>query len=216
MTKRDLVERQAGVALPGFWVLGQPLLMMLVSVFVFSFVFNTRLGGNESRFGYTIFLLAGLVPWLSFQEAIGRAPTSIIDNAALIKQIVFPIEIIPLKLALSTVLLLAVGLLVILLLSLAAGTSHTLWWLLLPLPIFCHLTMTIGLVYFLGAAGVFIRDFRNLVQLFLMIGVFVHPILYVPGMLPRWGEFIFALSPFSYVIWLYRDVLLGSVEHPVA
>jgi lipopolysaccharide transport system permease protein len=72
------------------------------------------------------------------------------------------------------------------------------------------------LVYFLGAAGVFIRDIRNLVQLFLMIGVFVHPILYVPGMLPRWGEFIFALSPFSYVIWLYRDVLLGSIEHPVS
>ncbi len=216
MTRRDLVERQAGLVLPGFWIVGQPLLMMMVYVFVFSFVFHVRLGVDDGEFGYTAFLLAGLVPWLAFQEGISRAPTCITENKSLIKQIVFPVEIIPLKLALSTLFLLGIGLLFPLFLTILAGTAHPLSWLLLPFPILCHLLLTIGLVYMLAAAGVFFRDIRNVVQLFLMIGLFVHPILYVPGMLPAWAETAFQLSPFAHVIWLYRDVISGGVTHPLS
>src|SRR5262245_29894650 len=62
MTRRDIVDRQAGFAFGGFWVIGQPLLMMLVYVFVFSFVFTVRLGLDDNGFNYVAFLLAGLVP----------------------------------------------------------------------------------------------------------------------------------------------------------
>jgi lipopolysaccharide transport system permease protein len=216
MTRRDLLERQAGLAFSGFWVIGQPLLMMVVYVFVFSFVFNVRMGVNDSGLGYTAFLLAGLVPWLAFQEAIGRAPTCITENSSLVKQIVFPVEILPLKVVLSTLVLLAVGLAFPLALAILNGTARPLFWLLLPLPVASHLLMTIGLTYMIAAAGVFLRDIRNVIQLFLMIGLFAHPILYVPGMLPRWTEIGFHALPFSHVVWLYRDVILGDIGHPAS
>src|SRR5262245_49756381 len=97
MTRRDLVERQAGLAFPSFWLIGQPLLMMLVYVFVFSVIFRVRLNAEDAGLGYTAFLLAGLVPWIAFQEALGRASTCFTEARSLIKQIVFPIEILPLK-----------------------------------------------------------------------------------------------------------------------
>jgi lipopolysaccharide transport system permease protein len=190
--------------------------MMLVYVFVFSFVFNVRLGVDDSGLGYTAFLLAALAPWVAFQEAIGRSPTCITENRSLVKQIVFPIEIIPLKLALSTLLVLGIGLACSLVLTVLAGTAKPLWWLLLPVPIVCQLLLTIGFAYVIAAAGVFIPDIRNVVQLFLMTGLFVHPILYVPGMLPRWAEAAFQLSPFSHLIWLYRDVTTGALAHPIS
>jgi homopolymeric O-antigen transport system permease protein len=214
MTRRDLVERQAGLAFAAFWVIGQPLLMMLVYVFVFSFVFNVRLGMEGGRLDYTAFLLAGLAPWLAFQEAIGRAPTCITENKSLIKQIVFPIEILPLKLVLSTLVPLGLGLAFPLVLTVLAGTARPLSWLLLPIPVLSYLLLTIGLAYLISAAGVFIRDIRNIVQLVLMIGLFAHPILYVPGMLPRSAEMAFELSPFTHVIWIYRDAVLGNFTHP--
>jgi len=216
MTRRDLLERQAGLAFGAFWVIGQPLLMMLVYVFVFSFVFKVRLNLGDSGPSYTAFLLAGLVPWLAFQEALGRASTCITENQSLVKQIVFPIEILPLKLVLSTLVVLGVGLAFPLALTLFDQTAKPLFWLLLPVPILSQLLLTGGLVYVLAAAGVLLRDIRNIVQLFLMIGLFVHPILYAPGMAPRWAGVAFQALPLSHVIWMYRDVVMGGIQHPTS
>jgi homopolymeric O-antigen transport system permease protein len=35
-------------------------------------------------------------------------------------------------------------------------------------------------------------------------------------MLPAWTERAFQVSPFTHVIWLYRDVVLGDVAHPAS
>jgi lipopolysaccharide transport system permease protein len=215
MTRRDITERQAGLAFPGFWVVGQPLLMMLVYVFVFSFIFKMRLGVGGTV-GYTAFLLAGLVPWLAFQEAVGRAPTCFTENKSLIKQIVFPIEILPLKIVLSTLVVIAIGIAFPIFFTLLAGTARPLSWLLLPIPVASYLLLTTGLVYIIASAGVFVRDIRNVVQLGLMIGLFAHPILYVPRMLPHWANVVFALSPLSHIIWVYRDAVLGTFDHPLS
>jgi lipopolysaccharide transport system permease protein len=216
MTRREILDRQAGLAFGAFWVIGQPLLMMLVYVFVFSFVFTMRLGVGDNGFGYVAFLLAGLVPWLAIQEAVGRASTCIIDNKSLVKQLVFPVEVLPLKLALSTLLVLGVGLLFPMVLTVLNGTAKPLLWLLLPLPVFSYLLLTAGFCYVIAAAGVFLRDIRNIIQLLLTIGLFAHPVLYVPGMLSPWLERAFQLSPFAHLIWLFRDVVLGEISHPAS
>ena len=216
MTRRDLTERQAGLAFPAFWVIGQPLLIMLVYVLIFSLVFNVRLHANDSRFEYTAFLLAGLVPWLAFQEAIGRAPTCITENKSLIKQIVFPIEILPLKIALSSLVVIAIGTVFPLALIGFAGSAKPLCWLLLPLPIACYLLLTVGCVYIIASLSVFVRDIRNVVQLGLMIGLFIHPILYAPGMTSSVANIAFQISPFTHIIWLFRDVVLGEFAHPLS
>ena len=101
-------------------------------------------------------------------------------------------------------------------LTLFDGTARPLFWLLLPIPIVSQLLLTIGLVYIIAAAGVFFRDMRNIIQLFLMIGLFVHPILYAPGMVPTWTMMVFQALPFSHVIWMYRDVVMGGIEHPAS
>jgi lipopolysaccharide transport system permease protein len=215
-TRRDISERHAGLLFSRFWVIGQPLLVMLVYTFAFTFVFRSRLGPKDTGGMYTAFLLAGLGPWVAFQEAIGRAPTCLVESRSLIKQIVVPVEIIPLKIAASSMLVLAIGLAVSLTVTITVHSANLLWWPLLVVPTISQLFLVAGLVYAISSAALYFPDMRNLVQLGLTIGLFVHPILYAPEMLPRWAEIAFWLSPLSHVIWIIRDCVFGRLDHPAS
>lgn len=153
---------------------------------------------------------------MAVQEALGRGPTAISGNANLVKQIVFPNEILPLRVALGVSPTLGIGVAVVGMLALICGLGG---WSTVPLLIVavaCHLVMTAGLVYVLAAIGVFIRDVRDIVTVLLSIGLFLQPIFYGPGVAPRALEMIFYLSPISYLIWCYRDALVyGEISNTV-
>lgn len=212
MARRDILDRYTGQVLGGLWAVGNPLLLMAVYAFAFTFIFRGRLGTEGSPEAYTVYLLAGLGPWIALQEALGRAPTAISGNAGLVKQIVFPGEILPLKIVLGAIPTLLVGLGVTIVLALVNHLARPAGWLLLPPVIVCHVLMTAGLSYMLAAVGVFVRDIKDVVSIVLAMGLFLHPILYAPGIAPRFLELAFFASPFSYLIWCYRDaVFYGEV-----
>ena len=216
MTRREIIERYRGQMLGSLWALGLPLLTMGIYVFAFLILFQGHLPGSSSSLGYAVFVLAGLAPWMAVQEAVGRGPTAILSNANLVKQIVFPNEVLPLRVALGVLPTLGIGVAVVGMLAPIGGLGG---WSTVPLlivAVVCHLVMTAGLVYALAAIGVFIRDVRDMVMVLLSIGLFLQPIFYGPGVAPRALEVIFYLSPISYLIWCYRDALVyGEITHPV-
>jgi lipopolysaccharide transport system permease protein len=187
---------------------------MLIQTLVFAFVFKLRLSGDNSEVSYVAYLLVGLAPWLAFQEAIGRAPFCFFESKNLVKQVIFPIEILPVKIVLASVVTLLVGLIFPMGIMIFSGSTKLLMWILLPFALSIQLLMTIGLTFFISALSVYLRDTKTLVQLFLMVGLFLHPILYTPGLLPQWAETAFQLSPLSHLLWVYRDILIfGQVTH---
>jgi lipopolysaccharide transport system permease protein len=216
MTRREMLERYTGQVLGSLWALGLPLLTMGIYIFAFLVLFQGHLPGSDSSLGYAVFVLSGLAPWMAVQEALGRGPTAISGNANLVKQIVFPNEILPLRVALGVSPTLGIGVAVVGMLALISGLGG---WSTVPLLIVavaCHLVMTAGLVYALAAIGVFIRDVRDIVTVLLSIGLFLQPIFYGPGVAPRALEMIFYLSPISYLIWCYRDALVyGEISNTV-
>jgi lipopolysaccharide transport system permease protein len=121
MTRRDVVDRYAGQILGATWALVVPLLTMATYVFAFGVVFRSRLSPQDDGTGYVAFALAGLVPWMGLQEGLSRSTTAIVGNRSLVKQIVFPSEILPMKIALGTLPGLLIGLAVNVLVSAAAG-----------------------------------------------------------------------------------------------
>ncbi len=217
MTRREILDRYTGQVLGSLWAIGLPLLMMGVYVFAFLVLFHGRIPGSTSSVGYAAFMLSGLAPWMAVQEAIGRAPTAVSGNAGLVKQIVFPNEVLPLRVALGVLPTLLVGLAVVGELTPFAGFGSRYMIPLLLFVLVCHVVMTAGFVFLLSAIGVFVRDVRDFVTVILSIGMFLQPIFYVPGVAPRPLEIIFHLSPVSYLIWCYRDALVyGTITRPVA
>jgi lipopolysaccharide transport system permease protein len=207
LTCRDVLDRYAGQALGTAWVIAAPLLQMCVYVFAFTVLFASRLSAEGSNAEYVSFILSALAPWIVVSEILGRAPTVVTASAGLVKQVVFPSEVLPLKVTLGASPTLGIGVAVVLIIALISGHAHPLGWLILPVPILCLALMSAGFCYFLGALGVFLKDTKDIVQVLLSIGFFLHPIIYAPGVAPHGLEMLFYFSPISYVLWGFRDAL---------
>src|SRR5262249_22616035 len=114
LTRRDLGSQYEGQALGSFWIIGHPLVLMLVYIFVFVFVFKVRLTPTaEIPRDYTTYILSGLVPWLAIQQSLVRASNVLLAQANLVRQVVFPVETLPLVAVLVPLTTQMVGLIVI-------------------------------------------------------------------------------------------------------
>ena len=216
MTRREITDRYAGQLLGAAWAIGVPLVTMAVYVFAFTVLFRGRLGPADNGLAYTAYVLAAIVPWLALQDVLGRATVCVSGSASLVKQIVFPTEVLPLKVVLATVPALIVGLAVAVAMTLAAGASSVFGALvLLPIAVLLLLVMCTGIAYILAAIGVFVRDIKDIIGMLLFVGFFLHPIIYPPNQVPRWLDRTFAISPFTHIIGSFRDALVdGAVTRP--
>lgn len=218
LTKRDVRDKYAGHSLGRFWAIGYPLFLLLLYVLIFGYVFPARLGDAfEFPRSYTVYILAGLIPWLTFQELLSRAVTSISSNSGLVKQIVFPIGVLPVKTVLGTVVSQVVATCLFAVYIVMTGEALAISWLLVPLLWTVQIFAMVGAAYFLGAVGVYTRDLRDIVQVFSTANLFMQPILFLPGNLPPAIEKFLYLNPFSYMTWCYQDAIYyGRLEHPLA
>lgn len=215
MTKRELKDRYSGSALGLAWAVGAPLIVFAANILAFLFIFRIRLNPADTGGSYAAYVLSGMAVWVAIGEVMSRAPTAILQSANLVKQIVFPSEILPLKIVIAGLPTLALCTAVVIVLSFAVGHA-TLFGVvvLLPIATLYFVVMMAGLAYALAGIGVFLRDVKDVVALLLSIGLFLHPIIYAPSSVPRWLEAAFFLSPFSQLIWCFRDALFeGRIVH---
>jgi lipopolysaccharide transport system permease protein len=218
MTKREIGERYAGQMLGLFWTVGHPLVMMGVFVFIFAIVFKLKAGGTyELPLDYTTYLLSGLIPWITFQESMSKATTAIVANANLVKQVVFPLEILPIKGVLASLVTQAVSIMVLIgYVSFKHGLPP--WtYVLLPVLLMFQCMAMVGVSYILSSVGVYFRDLKDFVQVFCLMGMYLMPVFYLPEMVPKIFRPVLYINPFSYMIWCYQDVFFfGRFEHPWA
>jgi len=217
MARREVSERYAGHILGMFWSLGHPLIMMAVYIFIFQVVFSIRLPGTAQTGNYTLYLLSGLIPWLTLCEAMNKSCSVIVVNGNLVKQVIFPVEVLPVKSIFAS--LLNQIIFTILLLGFVLVTQHALsWsWALLPGLIFLQVLLMVGLGYLLSSVGAFVRDLRDLVLIVSAVGIYAAPIFYTVEMVPENLRFLIYLNPFSYVIECFHDLCYhGYIAHPWA
>jgi lipopolysaccharide transport system permease protein len=218
MAKRELSDRYVGQALGMLWVIGHPLFLTGLYIFVFSVVFKTRLGGTvEMPLDYTTYVLSGLVAWLAFSEAMSKSCVAITANASLVKQVVFPLEILPVKTVLASLVTMLVSLVVLVAYVLITHGTLPLTYALLPVVVVMQLLLMTGVSYILSSVGAYFRDIKDFVQMFSTAGIFLLPVVYLPGWVPPLFKPIIYLNPLSYLIWCYQDILyFGRFEHPWA
>ena len=218
MAKRELSDRYAGQAFGMLWAVIHPRFMMGLVVFIFAVVFKQKIGGTmDVPLDYTTYLLSGLVSWLSFQESLTKSSVAITSNTALVKQVVFPLEILPVKTVLASLFPMLVSLSVLVVYVYVSHGSLHLTYFLLPFLIIMQVIMMMGLAYLLAPIGAYFRDLKDFVQLFALLGVYLMPVFYLPNMVPALFRPVLYLNPFSYFIWCYQDLLyFGRIEHPWA
>ena len=218
MSRRELTEQYAGQVLGPLWAIGHPLFQTCLFLFVFAYVLKTKIGGTyDLPLDYTTYLLAGLLPWLGFQQLMTRTCVALTANSALVKQVVFPVEVLALKSVFPSLVPLLIG---CCLLFGYVLTTHGLppgTYLLLPVLLAMQVMAMIGIGFALAAVGAFLRDLKDLIQMFLTAGIYVSPIFYLPNWVPAPFRPILYVNPLSYVVWSYQDALyFGRFEHGFA
>ena len=92
---RDIKVRYKRSLLGFFWVMLNPLLMMLILNLVFSELFRV------STKDYTAYLLSGIILWNFFSQGTSTSVYSLIRNSNLIKKIYLPRAIFPFSVVIS-------------------------------------------------------------------------------------------------------------------
>jgi lipopolysaccharide transport system permease protein len=101
--------------------------------------------------------------------------------------------------------------------QLLAGPPPPMMALLLPLYWMVFAIYCIGFALLLAALNVFMRDLSEIIGIVFSAGLFLSPILFIPGLAPPWLEQVYHFNPFSYAIWVHRDIVFhGAITEPSA
>ena len=215
MTGRELTDRYAGQVLGVAWAFLAPILTMTVYVVTFTFIFQSRLGEIENPAAFTAYALAGLAPWLTMSDMLGRSVMVVVGNANLVKQIVFPVEVLPMKVVFATFPTLLIGLTAAVIASLVGGLLD--WQRLgvyLPAAIASYFLFLAGLAYLVSSFGVFLRDLKDIITFLLGIGLFLNPIIFPPGGAPDWLQASFNYNPLANMFFCFHYAIVGGVDPP--
>jgi lipopolysaccharide transport system permease protein len=207
LVRRDFEQRYVGSAVGWIWGLINPLVLLLSWVFVFQYLLQASTPAGEKH--YSLFVFAGMLPWLLFSETVLRSAPSLLDQANLITKTVFPSEIIPVSVFLSTLIghLLALALMVA-----AAGVwdnQISIFLFLLPLYTFAVGLFAVGIAWIVASLQVFLRDTAQLIGVMLTFWFWVTPILVEEGKFRR-VQFLLYANPLYYAVRSYRAILLHS------
>ena len=174
------------------WSFVNPLLLLLTYTLAFTVIL--RVPQTERMSPYYLFFFCGLLPWIWFSSSLAESAGVLIAGGNLIKKVLFPAEILPTVTVLANLAHFLLGLPILLgCLAWEGRLSPTL--LLLPLPIFVQLVLTLGCAYFLSALTVHFRDMGNILG---------HGTL---RQLER-------LNPMGHIIISYQQMMLfGHFDH---
>ena len=206
--RNDLRARVARSHFGAAWMVLQPLAQVAIFSLVLSEVLAARLPGMTSKGAYAIYLMAGLLSWSLFVEITSRCLTLFLDNAGLLKKMVFPRICLPIivvgsALLNNVLLFLAMGLIFALM---GHPPSLELAWL-LPLTLLT-VGFALGLGLLLGVLNVFLRDVGQVMTIVLQLWFWLTPIVYMANVVPGSFQSWIALNPMTPIVRAYQQVIL--------
>jgi lipopolysaccharide transport system permease protein len=209
LVARDLHSRYVGSAFGAVWSVLNPLAQLAIFTFVFATVLEVRFG--ESDIPFVLYLACALFPWLAFQDAVLRSTTCLVDNAVLVKRVVFPVEVLPVQLALSALVHQLIALALLLVLMAVFGVPPRPALLALPVLVGAQLLLTVGCGWGAATLHVYFRDTAHVLGVLFPMWFYLTPIIYPYRLVPEFLRPVLALNPLTALVQDYRDLFLHGV-----
>ena len=207
---RAILGRYRGSYLGILWSFVNPLIMLAVYTFVFSVVFNMRMGidGGESRAQFALVLFVGIIVHAFFAEIIVSAPALILNNVNYVKKVVFPLEILPLVSSGAALFHMAISACVLLFAVFILNGAIPLTAVLAPVVIMPFIVLMTGISWFLASVGVYLRDANQVMGIVASVALFLAPIFYPLSSVPEAFQGLIMLNPLTFIIEETRAVLI--------
>ncbi len=210
LVKRDFSMRYKGSVAGWIWGVIHPIVLLISYTFVFSVCLKQTPGPGEATQNFPLFLFAGMLPWLLFSETVQRSATSLIEQSTLITKTVFPSEIVPVAIFLSSLASHCIA--VVLAIAGAAALLHRGSPALLAFPLLVLLLglFAVGLAWIVAGLQVYLRDTAQILIVILTLWFWVTPIFISAEKFPRKIRFLLWANPLTPLVRAYRDILLAG------
>jgi lipopolysaccharide transport system permease protein len=205
-TLLEIRSRYMGTLFGLTWAILYPFMFLGLYGVVYALILQIRLE-RYTPIEYILIMFAGLIPFIGFSESLGASTSSVSSNKPLIKNTMFPIELVPVKAVTASSLSMIVGLCGLLLALWIRGTFHATQLLIIPLLIL-QLMFSIGVGWLLSALNVFFRDVSHAIGIIILFLMIVSPIGYTRDMIPPELLATAYVNPLYYIIELYRQILI--------
>jgi lipopolysaccharide transport system permease protein len=209
MIRREVIGRYKGSIFGLAWSFFNPIVMLAVYTFVFSYIFKSRwVGGSDSKTEFALVLFSGLMVFNLFSECVNRAPGLILSNVNYVKKVVFPLEILPVVALGASLFHFVISLIVWVgfYLIFFGLPNYTIIY--LPLVIFPIVLMTLGFSWFLASLGVYLRDVGQIIGIITTVLMFLSPIFYPIMALPEEYRSVMLFSPLTFIVEQTRDIMV--------
>lgn len=214
LARRDFKARYAGSLLGAAWAVVQPGVHFALYWVVFDRLLGTRLASGEGVGPFPLYLLSGLVPFLALQEMLQRAVGLAHEQAALIRHVNVPVEVLVSGALLGVAARQAVALALVMVACGLAGTLAVAQLPALALGLGLLLLAAWGAALSLFVVGAYIPDSQQVVAVGSMVALFATPIVYreaaVSAQLRGWFDF----NPLTGFVELFRVGLVGGAVSP--
>ncbi|MDZ4796787.1 MAG: ABC transporter permease [Bryobacteraceae bacterium] len=209
LVRRDFRQRFIGSAAGWLWGLIQPAVMLVLWNFVFRVCLKMTPPEGEVTANYTLFLATGYLPWMLFQESVMRSSNSLVENSNLITKTVFPSEIVPLSIFLSSLINHLLALLLVLVLIVYRGDGLSPMTLMLPVYMLLLGMLAVGIGWIFSSLQVYLRDTTQIVTVIMTCWFWVTPIFIGEQNIPEKFRFLIHWNPLAWVVRAYRERLLS-------
>jgi ABC-type polysaccharide/polyol phosphate export permease len=183
MVRRELRQKYKGSALGIAWYLVNPLVLMGAYALVFKVLLDVA-----DIPDYPVFLLAGLIVWVFFSQALLAAAPSLVLNAPLVRKVRFPRETIPASVAAVQLVTFLAMLVLLVPVALVVRDSLDPALLLLPLVVALLFCLVLGLSLLVAVLHAHFRDVEPVLAAGLLPWFFLTPLFLPVDKFPGIGE----------------------------
>ena len=204
---RDIKVRYKQTVFGVLWALMLPLLQTFIFTMIFGRFARIETDGSYS---YTVFVLAGLIPWTFFSQALTFGSQSLVNQQHLLTKVYFPRLFVPAAAVGGCLIDFLVGLALFAIVLISSGIIPGPGLAYLPALFALMIIATLGIVFLLAALTVSYRDFKYITPFGVQLLMYASPIVYPTKLVPEQYRWIFALNPMSGVIDGWRSAVLGK------
>jgi ABC-2 type transport system permease protein len=197
---RDLKVRYAGSALGYVWSVLDPLLMSLVYWFVFSVIFDRKVGFPP----YILFLVLGQLIWAWFNGGVSGTVRALRAEAQMVRSSNVPRELWVLRVVVSKGVEYLFSLPVIAIFALCYLKAPSIEVLLLPLAMVLCFFLVLGIGLILAPLTVLVRDVERIVPIVLRVMFYASPVLYSVKDVPNHLHIALSVNPTTGMLILSR------------
>ncbi len=206
LTLRDIKVRYKQTLMGVAWVIIQPLLTVLI----FTLVFNRFVRLDTGSLPYPLFALSGLLLWLFFANAVTNSTHSLVSNANLITKVYFPRMFIPAASVGAGLVDLSVAFLLLVALCFYYGVALSMQIVLLPIFVLLMALLALGVGLFAAAVTVKYRDLRHALPFIIQLWMFASPVIYPTSVVPQKWKWLVVINPVAGIIEGFRAAITGQ------